>query len=134
MWATLQFRWIQVRFPVVVLAMEKLLLGVTFSLAGMVQSWGLIAAVGASHAPFYLAPMLCGLYYLLELPLLTSFHVRGARASTGTDGNNRGPSECMQVGAYVIVPFIAGFTLLTLLHSSKSPLARQGGGQGGVCV
>lgn len=71
------------RYPVVVLAMEKLLLGVTFSLAGMVQSWGLIAAVGASHAPFYLTPLLCGLYYLLELPLLTSFHVRGAKASPG---------------------------------------------------
>ena len=49
----------------------------------MVQSWGLIAAVGASHAPFYLLPVLCGLFYLLVLPLTTSFPVRGVKASAG---------------------------------------------------
>ena len=85
------------RFPVVVLAMEKLLLGVTFSLAGMVQSWGLIAAVGASRAPFYLAPLLCGLYYLLELPLLTSFHIKGARASTGAKPTDFVASGCVRI-------------------------------------
>ena len=81
MWATLQFKWIQLQYPVVVLAFEKLLLATAFTVAAMVQSWGLIAAVGASVAPFYLVPILCGLYYLLALPLTTSFHVRGAKDS-----------------------------------------------------
>ena len=71
------------RYPVATLAFEKVLLATAFSNAAMVQSWGLVAAVGASHAPFYLLPLLCGLFHLLACPLITSFSVRGVKASPG---------------------------------------------------
>lgn len=69
------------QYPVVVLAFEKMLFATSFAIGGMVQSWGLIAAVGASQAPFYLVPVLCALYHLLAQPLMTSFHVRGAKGT-----------------------------------------------------
>lgn len=81
MWATLQFAWIQLQYPVVVLAFEKMLISTAFTVATMVTAWGLLAALGASHAPFYLAPALCGLYVLLARPLSTSFSVRGLKES-----------------------------------------------------
>lgn len=80
-WATLQFAWIQLQYPVVVLAFEKMLLTTAFTVSAMVTAWGFLAALGASHAPFYLAPALCGLYGLLARPLTTSFSVRGLKDS-----------------------------------------------------
>lgn len=80
-WATLQFKWMQLRYPVVVLALEKLVLATTFSTAATVQAWGLTAAVGAAVAPFYLTPLLCIMFHMLACPLATSFHVRGAKGS-----------------------------------------------------
>lgn len=77
------------RYPVATLAFEKVLLATAFSDASMVQAWGLVAAVGASHAPFYLLPVLCGLFHLLARPLITSFSVRGVKPSPGT--LNHGP-------------------------------------------
>lgn len=65
----------------VVLAFEKLLLATAFTIAATMQSWGLVAAVGASHASFYLLGDLCILYHLLALPLNTSFHVKGTQES-----------------------------------------------------
>ena len=78
-WATLQFKWVQMQYPVVVLAFEKLLLGASVPVAATLQAWGLVSAVGASVAPFYLAVVLCGLYYLCALPVQSSFHQATAR-------------------------------------------------------
>ena len=59
-WATLQFRWMQLQYPVVALAFERLLLCGSLPVAAMALSWGLVAAVGAGQAPFYLAVLLSG--------------------------------------------------------------------------
>lgn len=47
-----------------------------------VQAWGLLAAVGAQAAPFYLMVLLCAAYRLFCLPMPSSFATgKGARAS-----------------------------------------------------
>ncbi len=60
MWATLQFRWVQLQYPVVALAFERLLLCGSLPVAAMALAWGAMAAVGAGQAPFYLAVLLVG--------------------------------------------------------------------------
>jgi len=59
-WATLQFRWVQLQYPVVALAFERLLLCGSLPVAAMALAWGAMAAVGAGQAPFYLAVLLVG--------------------------------------------------------------------------
>jgi hypothetical protein len=44
------------------LAFEKLLLAASFPAAAMVLTWGTVAAVGASLAPYYQAAFLAGRY------------------------------------------------------------------------
>ncbi len=60
-WATIQFKWVQLQYPVVCLALEKLLVSATFPAAAMVLSWGAFAAVGAEAAPYYLVAILAGI-------------------------------------------------------------------------
>lgn len=85
-WATLQFKWVQVQYPVVVLAFEKLVLGCCLPVAAVLDTYGLVSAVGATAAPFYLAPVLCVLYYLCALPLPSSFHAIKPSVATGGKG------------------------------------------------
>lgn len=59
-WATLQFKWIQLQYPVVCLAFERLLFAATPPVAAMIFAWGTLTAVGPSHAPFYQAAVLSG--------------------------------------------------------------------------
>ena len=57
---TLQFKWIQLQYPVVSLAFERLLFAATPPVAAMILAWGTLTAVGPSHAPFYQAAVLSG--------------------------------------------------------------------------
>ncbi len=83
MWATLQFKWVQLRYPVVVLAFEKLLLGGCLPVAATVQVWGVIAALGLAAAPFYLTVILAILYCLFAMPLASSFAGGSRKMSIG---------------------------------------------------
>lgn len=86
-WATLQFKWVQLQYPVVVLAFEKLLLGACMPVAATVQAWGVIAALGLAVAPFCLALILAGLYCLFALPLPSSFAGPSRKQSIGSSGH-----------------------------------------------
>ena len=68
-WATLNFRWVGVQYPLAVLAMERLLLAASFPAAALLQSWGLAGLVGPALAPFYQMGLLAGLFHALLLPL-----------------------------------------------------------------
>lgn len=59
-WALLQFRWLQLQYPVVALAFEKLLLGACIPVGVAVLSWGCLAAVGPTQTPFHQAAILAG--------------------------------------------------------------------------
>lgn len=82
-WATLQFKWVQLQYPVVVVAFEKLLLGGCLPVAATVQTWGVIAALGLAAAPFCLAPILALLYCLFAMPLPSSFAGGSRRKGIG---------------------------------------------------
>ena len=66
-WATLQFKWIQLRYPVVCTALERLLFAGTLPVAAMILTWATLIAVGPSIAPFYQAVLLSGLLLQSEL-------------------------------------------------------------------
>jgi len=72
-WATLQFKWIQYQYPVVACALEQLVLQAALPISAAVQASGIIAAVGAPSAPFYLMVVLCAMYRMFCLPLTSSF-------------------------------------------------------------
>ncbi|CAI5484675.1 unnamed protein product [Closterium sp. Yama58-4] len=72
-WVSLQFRWLQLEHPFVVLALERLLFACTPMTAIAIITYGLIAAIGAAHAPFYLMPCVFALYWLFSLPRASSF-------------------------------------------------------------
>lgn len=73
LWATLQFKWVQLQYPAVVLAFEKLLLTGCVPVAASVLTWGLASGVGMSNSPYFLGAILCGLYFLFGRPLPSSF-------------------------------------------------------------
>eukprot|EP00887_Chlorella_sp_A99_P005591 scaffold1.g5591.t1 len=88
LWATLQFRWIQLQYPSVVMAFEHCLVAGCLPVAATVLTWGAAASAGMAAAPFFLAGLLCLLYYLFALPLPPSFtlRARARRAAVGLGG------------------------------------------------
>lgn len=93
-WATLQFKWVQLQYPVVVVAFEKLLVGGCLPMAATVQAWGVIAALGLAAAPFCLAPILAVLYCLFAMPLPSSFATGSRSKSIGQPFAQFPPCMC----------------------------------------
>ncbi|PSC73750.1 no exine formation 1 [Micractinium conductrix] len=85
LWASVQFRFVQLQYPGVVIAFERMLIAGCLPVAAAVQTWGMVAGVGMSAAAFFLAALLCGLYYLFARPLPSSFHL-GTRQKTAVGG------------------------------------------------
>ncbi|WPT14438.1 hypothetical protein PSENEW3_00000568 [Picochlorum sp. SENEW3] len=82
-WATLQFKWIQLQYPAVVVAFEKMLLTSCLPTAGAVMYLGLIVHNGIATAPYITALILCGMYALFARPLSSSFYISPHSVSTG---------------------------------------------------
>eukprot|EP00897_Mesotaenium_endlicherianum_P006417 jgi/Mesen1/5803/ME000293S04963 len=96
-WISLQFKWLQLEQPTVVVALERLLFACIPFTAGAIQTWGVVAAVGVAQSPFYLMPILFELYWLYSLPRTSSFRAAGDRRSYGAFGSEEsnilGPME-----------------------------------------
>lgn len=88
-WATLQFKWVQLQHPAVAVAFEKMLIVGCPPVAGAIQSWGIAMSSGMETAPFFLACLLCVLYYFFGLPLQSSFVTSASRRTSmgGVDGS-----------------------------------------------
>ena len=82
-WASLQFKWLQLENPTVVLALERLLFACIPFTASTIQTWGVVAAVGMANAPYYLMVFLFELYWLFALPLPSSFRAKNERSYGG---------------------------------------------------
>ncbi|CAI5977897.1 unnamed protein product [Closterium sp. NIES-64] len=72
-WVSLQFRWLHLEHPFVVLTLERLLFACTPLTAVAIVTWGLVASVGIVYAPYYLVPVLFALFWLFSLPAPSSF-------------------------------------------------------------
>uniref|UniRef100_A0A7S0WJN6 Uncharacterized protein n=1 Tax=Pyramimonas obovata TaxID=1411642 RepID=A0A7S0WJN6_9CHLO len=84
LWGTLQFRWLQLQHPGVVLAAERLLFASCPIMGSVVQTWGIASATGAENAPFYLLMLSAGYYYLFSVPTKSSFVFKAEKSLGGT--------------------------------------------------
>jgi hypothetical protein len=85
-WLTVNFRFVQMQHPAVVLAFERLLLTGLLPVAAGMQTLGLSAMAQPSELPYYLAALLCGLYQLFGRPLSSSFHATKSGRAIGGGG------------------------------------------------
>ncbi|CAN0929158.1 hypothetical protein LINGRAHAP2_LOCUS36903 [Linum grandiflorum] len=75
-WASLQFRWIQLENPSIVLALERLLFACVPFTASSIFAWATISAVGMTNASFYLMAFNCVFYWLFAIPRVSSFKTK----------------------------------------------------------
>ncbi|GAB2234255.1 hypothetical protein Drorol1_Dr00003500 [Drosera rotundifolia] len=75
-WSSLQFRWIQIENPSIVLALERLLFACVPLAASSLLAWLAVSAVGMANASYYLMILNCVFYWLYSIPRLSSFKSR----------------------------------------------------------
>ncbi|KAF5746364.1 hypothetical protein HS088_TW06G00535 [Tripterygium wilfordii] len=75
-WASLQFKWIQLENPSIVLALERLLFACIPFCASTLFTWATISAVGMNNASYYLMVFNCLFYWLFSIPRLSSFKAK----------------------------------------------------------
>ncbi|GLC46128.1 hypothetical protein PLESTB_001193000 [Pleodorina starrii] len=99
MWASLQFKWLQMQYPAAAIYFERCVLTASLPLAGVVHCLGLATFVPYSDVPYYLAVVLVALYYMLGRPLMSSFYnVKAGPAALG-GGPAVGPEAVVQTRA-----------------------------------
>ncbi|KAK3021110.1 hypothetical protein RJ639_045494, partial [Escallonia herrerae] len=72
-WASLQFKWIQIEYPTIVLALERLLFACIPFIASTIFTWATVSAVGMNNASYYLMVFSCVFYWLFSIPRVSSF-------------------------------------------------------------
>ncbi|KAL5710684.1 hypothetical protein ACHQM5_021219 [Ranunculus cassubicifolius] len=72
-WASLQFKWIQIENPTIVLALERLLFACVPITSPAMFTWATVSAVGMVNASYYLMAFCCVFYWLFSIPRVSSF-------------------------------------------------------------
>ncbi|KAK2973823.1 hypothetical protein RJ640_011751 [Escallonia rubra] len=72
-WASLQFKWIQIEYPTIALALERLLFACVPFIASTIFTWATVSAVGMNNASYYLMVFSCVFYWLFSIPRVSSF-------------------------------------------------------------
>jgi hypothetical protein len=93
MWLTVQFRFVQMQYPAVVLAFERQVLTASLPIAAAMQAIGIAAVTELADVPYYLAAVLCFLYHMLARPLESSFHQ--AKAGRAIGGVTAAPADAI---------------------------------------
>ncbi|OMP11412.1 hypothetical protein CCACVL1_00533 [Corchorus capsularis] len=75
-WASLQFKWIQIENPSIVLALERLLFACVPFAASSIFTWATISAVGMNNASYYLMAFNCVFYWIFAIPRVSSFKTK----------------------------------------------------------
>ncbi|KAM0987870.1 hypothetical protein ACFX13_012123 [Malus domestica] len=75
-WVSLQFKWIQIENPSIVLALERLLFACLPFAGSSLFTWATISAVGMTNASYYLMSFSCLFYYLYCIPRISSFKTK----------------------------------------------------------
>ncbi|KVH95749.1 hypothetical protein Ccrd_002189, partial [Cynara cardunculus var. scolymus] len=75
-WASLQFKWIQIEYPTIVLALERLLFACIPYIASVLFSWATVSAVGMVNASYYHMTFNCIFYWLYSIPRVSSFKLK----------------------------------------------------------
>jgi hypothetical protein len=116
LWATLQFRWVQLEHPAAALAFERLLLAGCVPVGAAVQAWGVANAAGAEAAPWFLAVALPALYLAFSLPLPSSF--RGAAAGGGGAGGGGRDAATVQGRGDAAIAFALAVALPPVAYAA----------------
>ncbi|CAM8992654.1 unnamed protein product [Rhodiola kirilowii] len=82
-WASLQFKWIQIENPSIVVALERLLFACVPVAASTIFTWATISAVGMANASYYLMGFSCAFYWIYSIPRISSFK---SKAESGYHG------------------------------------------------
>ncbi|XP_074307522.1 uncharacterized protein LOC141642589 [Silene latifolia] len=72
-WSSLQFKWIQLENPSIVVALERLLFASVPIAASCIFTWAVVSAVGMLNASYYFLAFNCVFYWLYSLPRPSSF-------------------------------------------------------------
>ncbi|KAJ8645969.1 hypothetical protein MRB53_007717 [Persea americana] len=84
-WASLQFRWIQIENPSIVPALERVLFACVPIAAPALFTWATVSAVGlTAAASYYLAAFNCVFFWLFSLPRASSFKARPELSRRGS--------------------------------------------------
>ncbi|XP_027099832.1 uncharacterized protein [Coffea arabica] len=75
-WVSLQFKWIQIEYPTIVLALERLLFACVPILASSIFAWATVSAVGMVNAAYYLMAFNCVFYWIFSIPRVSSFKMK----------------------------------------------------------
>lgn len=75
-WASLQFKWIQMENPSIVLALERVLFACLPFTSSAIFTWATVSAVGMNNAAYYLMIFNCVFYWLYSVPRLSSFKLK----------------------------------------------------------
>ncbi|CAF1884148.1 unnamed protein product [Brassica napus] len=75
-WSSLQFKWLQLENPSIVVALERLLFACVPFTASSLFSWAVISAVGMSNSSYYLTAFACVFYWIFAIPRVSSFKTK----------------------------------------------------------
>ncbi|XP_022725442.1 uncharacterized protein LOC111281907 [Durio zibethinus] len=75
-WASLQFKWIQIENPSIVLDLERLLFACVPFAASSIFTWATVSAVGMNNASYYLMAFNCVFYWVFAIPRVSSFKTK----------------------------------------------------------
>ena len=75
-WASLQFRWIQIENPAIVIALERLLFSCLPIVAPALFTWAVVLAVGMHNAAYYYMVFASIFYWLFSIPRPSSFKAK----------------------------------------------------------
>lgn len=75
-WVSLQFKWIQIEYPAIVLALERLLFACVPLIASSIFTWATVSAIGMHNAAYYLMAFNCVFYWLFSVPRVSSFKTK----------------------------------------------------------
>ncbi|CAD6256854.1 unnamed protein product [Miscanthus lutarioriparius] len=101
-WASLQFRWIQLENPTIVAALERLLFACVPIAVPALFTWALVSAVGMANASYYFAAFCMVFYWLFSIPRPSSFNSRKQDAPMLDSDGILGPLESCVHSLYVL--------------------------------
>ncbi|KAG0530025.1 hypothetical protein BDA96_05G148600 [Sorghum bicolor] len=101
-WASLQFRWIQLENPTIVAALERLLFACVPIAAPALFTWALVSAVGMTNASYYFAAFCMVFYWMFSIPRPSSFNSRKQDAPMLDSDGILGPLESCVHSLYVL--------------------------------
>ncbi|KAJ4794973.1 No exine formation 1 [Rhynchospora pubera] len=100
-WASVNFRWIQIEHPAIAISLERLLFACVPVTVPSLFTWAVISAVGMPNSSYYFMIFSCVFYWVFSIPRTSSFKKGNA------DPSILGQLECCFHSLYILfVPLL----------------------------